>query len=63
MVSCEVTVGEAVCNIGQYIDFNVCRVHDEIASSFFSTNAFSVLMQCSRERINLPNKWKEGNAK
>ena len=63
MVSCEVTVGEAVCNIVQYIDFNVSRVHDEIASSSFSMNAFSVLMQCSRERISLPNKWKEGNAK
>ena len=47
MVSSEGTVGEAVCNIGQYIEIYVCRVHDEIASSSFSTNAFSVLLQCT----------------
>ena len=64
-ISLDVSVGEAVSTLGNYIEYNVCAQEDLSPSLpvFVLPNAFTIFMQGARNRTVLPNKWNNTNAK
>ena len=64
-ISLDVSVGEAVSTLGNYIEYNVCAQEDLSPSLPVSVlpNAFTILMQGARNRTVLPDKWNNTNAK
>ena len=64
-ISLDVSVGEAVSTLGNYIEYNV-RAQEDLSPSLpvsVLPNAFTILMQGARNRTVLPDKWNNANAK
>ena len=64
-ISLDVSVGEAVSTLGNYIEYNV-RAQEDLSPSLpvsVLPNAFTILMQGARNRTVLPDKWNNTNAK
>ena len=62
-ISLDVSVGEAVSTLGNYIEYSV-RAQEDLSPSLpvsVLPNAFTILMQGARNRTVLPDKWNNTN--
>ena len=62
MVSPDVVLGEAVSSLGLFIDFSV-EGQERAASGSATVEAFTILLQGTKDKTFLPEKWNTTNAK